>query len=433
MTQRLIVFTRYPEPHKTKRRLIPAFGPARAANLQREMTRHTLRWARELMCRRNLSVEVHYEGGDEERMKACFGTGWVYRPQEHGDLGHRMSCAFRAAFRGGMQESMIVGSDCPGLTADLAQSGFDALRDHDVVLGPAVDGGYYLVGLRGETPQLFEEIPWGTGDVLQGTLEITARLGLSVAQLVPLRDVDRPEDLEVWNATRQPLENEAISVVIPTFNESAALADTLQCLQGVAKLETIVVDAGSVDETARLAVASGARVISAARCRAQQMNAGATVANGTLLLFLHADTRLPEGFEVHIRDTLSQTGVVAGAFELGIDAASRSLRMIEAVANFRARYLRMPYGDQGLFVRTDVFRSVGGFPERPIMEDFELVRRLRRCGRVVIARARVATSPRRWQRLGPWRVTWTNQLIVLGYCLGVSPDRLAKWYRSGGR
>ncbi|MHB9082052.1 MAG: TIGR04283 family arsenosugar biosynthesis glycosyltransferase [Pirellulaceae bacterium] len=433
MTQRLIIFTRYPEPHKTKRRLIPALGPARAANLQREMTRHTLRWARELMCRRNLSVEVHYEGGDEERMEACFGAGWVYRPQEHGDLGHRMSCAFRAALRGGMQESMIVGSDCPGLTADLAQSGFDALRDHDVVLGPAVDGGYYLIGLRGEAPQLFEAIPWGTGDVLQRTLEITARLGLSVAQLVPLRDVDRPEDLDVWNAARQPLEDEAISVVIPTLNESAVLAETLRRLQGVAKLETIVVDASSEDETTRLAVSCGARVIPAARCRAKQMNAGAAVASGSLLLFLHADTRLPEGFEVHLRDTLGQAGVVAGAFELGIDAASRSLQMIETVANLRARYLHMPYGDQGLFVRADVFRSVGGFPELPIMEDFELVRRLRRRGRVVIARARVATSPRRWQRLGPWRVTWMNQLIVLGYYLGVSPDRLAKWYHGSGR
>jgi hypothetical protein len=106
----------------------------------------------------------------------------------------------------------------------------------------------------------------------------------------------------------------------------------------------------------------------------------------------------------------------------------RSLRIIEAVANFRARYLHMPYGDQGLFMRATVFRSIGGFPDLPIMEDFELVRRLHRRGQIIIAPIRVATSPRRWQRLGPCRTTWTNQLMVLGYCLGVSPGRLAKWY-----
>jgi hypothetical protein len=122
--------------------------------------------------------------------------------------------------------------------------------------------------------------------------------------------------------------------------------------------------------------------------------------------------------------------VAAGAFELGIDSPMRSLRIIEAVANFRARWLHMPYGDQGLFMRASVFHEVGGFPEFPIMEDFELVRRLRRRGRIVISDPRVATSARRWQQLGPLRTTWTNQMIVLSYYLGVSPERLAKWYRS---
>ena len=227
------------------------------------------------------------------------------------------------------------------------------------------------------------------------------------------------------------MEDDPISVIIPTLNEAAVLEETLRCLRGAATLETIVVDAGSEDGTVGLAAAHGARIIRAAKCRARQMNAGAAVATGPLLLFLHADTRLPEGFEEHIRNALRQPGVVAGAFELGIDSAMRSLRIIETVANLRARYLHMPYGDQGLFVRAGVFHNVGGFPDFPLMEDFELLRRLRRCGRVVVVRARVATSPRRWQRLGPWRTTWTNQMIVLGYYLGVSPSRLANWYGGG--
>lgn len=431
MNQRLIVFTRHPEPGKAKRRLIPALGSAGAAHVQREMTRHTLRWVRELVCSHGLSVEVHFEGGSEGLMQACFGTGWTYRPQASGDLGQRMSRAFRDAFREGVRETVIVGTDCPGMRADLARSAFDGLKDHDVVLGPAVDGGYYLIGLRGEVPQLFDGIPWGTGDVFKRTLEVIGRLGLSATQLAPLRDVDRPEDLGVWNNARRPMEDERISVIIPTLNEAAVLDETLRCLWGAAKLETIVVDAGSADGTVEIARQHGARVVSAAKCRARQMNVGAAVATGNLLLFLHADTRLPEGFEECIRDTLGGPGVVAGAFKLGIDSTRRSLRIIEAAANFRARYLRMPYGDQGLFVRASVFRSIGGFPDLPLMEDFELVRRLRRLGRVTIARARVTTSPRRWERLGAWRTTWTNQMIVLGYYVGISPGRLAEWYCGG--
>lgn len=430
MRQRLIVFTRYPEPGKAKRRLIPALGPAGAADVHREMTRHTLRWAGELECCCGVSVEVHFEGGSEAQMEASFGAGWQYRPQGDGELGQRMSRSFRDAFHAGVSETVIVGTDCPGMTADLAQNAFDALKDHDVVLGPAVDGGYYLIGLRSETPQLFEQIPWGTGDVLQQTLKMIGRLGLSVAQLEPLNDVDRPEDLEVWNATRRPTKDELISVIIPTLNEAAILEETLRCLRGASNLEAIVVDAGSEGQTVEIAMAHGVRIMRATRRRATQMNAGAAAATGPLLLFLHADTRLPERFEEHIRNILQESEVVAGAFKLGIRSPMRSLRMIETVANFRARRLHMPYGDQGLFMRTSVFHDVGGFPDLPIMEDFELVRRLRRRGRIVIADARVATSGRRWQQLGPLRTTWTNQMIVLGYFLGVSPERLIRWYRS---
>ena len=136
MNQRLIVFTRYPEPGATKRRLIPALGPDGAAALQRDMTLYTLRWAMELCDRCRLSVEVRFTGGNESLMQACFGTEWTWRPQEGDGLGERMSHAFREAFLAGMQETVLVGTDCPGITAHLAQSAFEMLRNHDVVLGP---------------------------------------------------------------------------------------------------------------------------------------------------------------------------------------------------------------------------------------------------------------------------------------------------------
>ncbi|MHC4178097.1 MAG: TIGR04283 family arsenosugar biosynthesis glycosyltransferase [Planctomycetota bacterium] len=456
LSEHLIIFTRYPEPGKTKSRLIPALGPQGAAEVQREMTLHTLCWAKELMGRHDVCVEVRFEGGDESLMRDRFGGELPYRPQGDGDLGERMVRAFSDAFRAGAGRAVIVGSDCPDLCAELVRTAFDRLVDHDLVLGPATDGGYYLIGLRGEVPRLFENVPWGAGGVLEQTLQVADRLGLSVAQLQPLADVDRPEDLHhlgtvpifaqrKWDCPLRgagsPLrvavkeysvDPQRISVIIPTLNEAACLAETLRPLQSASDVEIIVADAGSVDETAKVAEAHGAVVLRAASGRGRQMNAAAAAATGAFLLFLHADTRLPEHFDDHVRRVLGRPGVIAGAFRLRIDAAGRWLRLIERVANLRARYLPMPYGDQAMFLRRDAFQSVGGFPELPIMEDYELVRRLRRRGRIELADALAVASARRWQTLGPWRTTWLNQIIVLGYHLGVSPERLARWYRATG-
>jgi rSAM/selenodomain-associated transferase 2 len=158
------------------------------------------------------------------------------------------------------------------------------------------------------------------------------------------------------------------------------------------------------------------------------MNAGAEAARGEFLVFLHADTRLPEDFADHIRRILTTPGVAAGAFELEIDGSGPRLRIIERLANWRSRYLKMPYGDQSIFLRNRIFHQSGGFPELPIMEDFQLVRQLRRQGQIVIAPAAALTSPRRWQEVGSWQVTLINQAVILGFLLGVDPVRLARWY-----
>jgi rSAM/selenodomain-associated transferase 2 len=164
------------------------------------------------------------------------------------------------------------------------------------------------------------------------------------------------------------------------------------------------------------------------------MNAGAQAASGSILLFLHADTRLPERFEDHVRRALDQPQTtlravpVAGAFRLRIDGPQRAFRLIEWGTNFRSRHLQMPYGDQALFLKSETFHMIGGFPELPIMDDFELVRRLRRLGPITILPFPAITSARRWQTLGPWQTTWINQKVIAGYYLGVPFDRLARWY-----
>lgn len=197
-TECLIIFTRYPEPGNTKTRLIPVLGAEGAATLQRQMTEHKLAEVDKLLSFYPLSVEVHFAGGNEQLMQEWLGSSLVYRRQSEGDIGDRMASAFQLSFAAGMTAGVLIGSDCPDLNASLMAEAFQLLRQHDLVLGPALDGGYYLIGLRRLIPELFTGIPWSTAEVLQQTITIAKRLGLAVAKLPLLSDVDRPEDLSVW-------------------------------------------------------------------------------------------------------------------------------------------------------------------------------------------------------------------------------------------
>lgn len=162
------------------------------------------------------------------------------------------------------------------------------------------------------------------------------------------------------------------------------------------------------------------------------MNYGAAAATGDLLLFLHADTFVPNAFQEEIAEILARPGVSAGAFRLGIDAPGKSLRMIERMAYYRSRFLQMPYGDQGMFLTAEMFHRVGGFPDWPILEDYAIVRRLKSMGRVEIASSSVLTSARRWMEFGIWRTTLCNQACMAAHFLGTSPARIARW-RNGIR
>jgi uncharacterized protein len=432
VSRHLIIFTRYPEPHRTKTRMIPRLGPEGAAQLQGDMTDHALAWARELAGQASVSVQVRFEGGNEARMRSRFGDSFPYLRQGPGDLGDRMLRAIAEAFAAGADRVIVVGTDCPDITSGLAEEAFERLATADLVLGPATDGGYYLIGLRRPIPALFAGIAWGQETVLRETRNRAEQLGLATSLLTALSDVDRPEDLPVWQRakgdSRSPSALPRISVIIPTLNEANHLDDTLSALQGTRNIETIVVDGGSCDGTDSLALDRGALLVRSAAGRACQMNAGALAATGEILLFLHADTRLPERFDEQVRELIARRAIVAGAFRLRIDGTRRAFRLIEWMVNIRSRWLQMPYGDQAIFLRSDTFHRLGGFPELPIMEDFEFIRRLRKHGKIAIASASATTSARRWEMLGPWRTTWINQRIILGYHLGISPDTLAKWY-----
>lgn len=218
-----------------------------------------------------------------------------------------------------------------------------------------------------------------------------------------------------------------LSVIIPTCNEEKTIAHTLKRVRGGRVWEVIVVDGRSTDRTREIARAYGATVIESLPGRGRQLTVGAPIATGNTLLFLHADTSLPSGFDDYIFRTLDQPGVCAGAFRLLIGAEGRPFRLIEKIVNLRSRARQMPYGDQAIFVRANVFHEAGGFPDLPIMEDYVLIRRLRHMGRIEIAPATVVTSARRWIKHGVWRTTLLNQACIAAYWLGVPPARIARW------
>ena len=204
-----------------------------------------------------------------------------------------------------------------------------------------------------------------------------------------IREAMRPTQPEAVSTTPA-----TISVIIPTFNEESNIGRSIGRLAQADIHEIIVSDGDSDDRTAEIAESCGATLVRSERGRGRQLNAGAAAASSDALLFLHADTSLPARFETQVRAILEKPGVAAGAFGLRIDGARRSYRLIEKAVSWRCRVLRLPYGDQGLFLRTETFERVGAFPEYQAMEDSELVRRLGRLGRVEIAPCEVVTDAR---------------------------------------
>jgi rSAM/selenodomain-associated transferase 2 len=222
-----------------------------------------------------------------------------------------------------------------------------------------------------------------------------------------------------------------LSVVIPTLDEAARIGDRLRELAAMPGVDEVVVaDGGSCDGTADLARAAGAHVVSAARGRGPQLNAGAALARGDVLLFLHADVTLPADAPAWVERALADPRTVAGAFRIRTVAErAHPLVPLLRLADLRARVTRLPYGDQAVFVRRTAFVRAGGFPDQPLFEDVELARRLRRLGAIVTVPAAVRVSGRRFLAQ-PVRALLAMRLLPLLYRLGVPAERLARLYGS---
>ncbi len=220
-----------------------------------------------------------------------------------------------------------------------------------------------------------------------------------------------------------------LSVIIPCLNEEKRLLDCIKSAKRLNPFEVIVVDGGSTDRTVEIAEREGARVIKTSRGRGIQLQAGASAAGGEIFLFLHADSVIKEEIDLskYIKD-----GYSGGFFRLKFDDPSLSFRLIEFFANLRSRLFKLPYGDQAIFVKREVFQKTGGFRPYPFLEDIDFVLRLRKMGKVIALKTPVIVSPRRLKRgfpLSSILLSLRNIMIVLMYLLGISPYKLARLYK----
>lgn len=222
----------------------------------------------------------------------------------------------------------------------------------------------------------------------------------------------------------------AISVIMPVLNEARSLRVSLERLHLSANEELIIVDGGSTDGTIHIAREFTAHVFQTATGRAKVMNYGADKAIGELLLFLHADCILPEdGFKI-IRETLNNRSVAAGCFRLTIDSPGLHFRLIEAAANIRSRAAGLLYGDQGIFMRKDIFYKAGKFADIPLMEDIDISGKLRKLGKLALVGPPIKASPRRWLEEGALHTTLRDWAIAFSYSfLKTPPEKLLKYYR----
>lgn len=202
--EEVIIFTRYPEPGKVKTRLVPFLGAEKTARMHRELTEHIIRQILPLCEMRCIQISLHYTGGSFQQMKNWLKHNFLFLEQQKGDIGIKMAAAIQSSWDRGIDRSVVIGTDVPLMEASILAQALDYLMTNDVVLGPAYDGGYYLIGVNHDLSQkqissLFRDISWGSAEVFQQTLHKAEEHGLRIATLKKLHDIDRVEDLEHFN------------------------------------------------------------------------------------------------------------------------------------------------------------------------------------------------------------------------------------------
>ncbi len=453
----LVLFVKYPEKGRVKTRLGRSLDEDMVVRLYRAFIEDLIGKLTQGDYRFRIAVHPRERISDFRRE---FGDAFSYMSQTGPDLGGKMLNAFKQCFSDGCRSVIVMGSDIPDVPKRIIEEAFRALEKNGAVIGPTYDGGYYLIGFSRESffPAVFEGIMWGGDGVFGKTVQIMERAGGRFRVLPHWRDIDRPEDIAAlvdnsgttdfsgsktmaclrdYGLAPRSAESYPIaprfSIIIPVINEEAVINSALDHVGNIragASVEIIVVDGDPEGSTIRAIRDGHVKTAVGKRGRGRQMNRGAALARGDILIFLHADTRLPSGAFGFIDRALRDPARPAGAFDLSIANRRPVYRMLAGIASCRSRLTRIPYGDQAFFFRRDYFHAMGGFSDIPLMEDVEIMRRLKRRGAgIAIIDRPVTTSARRWEKEGIIKCTLRNWLLISLYLAGASPERLAKFYK----
>ncbi|MEN6483784.1 MAG: TIGR04282 family arsenosugar biosynthesis glycosyltransferase [Syntrophobacteraceae bacterium] len=424
----IIIFMRYPETGEVKSRLAVAVSPEEASAVYEKLVRRTLGTVAEVgQARPDTEVYVCFTPFDkEDDMRAAFPGPWKFFPQEGSHLGDRMDRAVRRVLSAGRPcRVVLAGTDLADIQAGDFHTALKILDSGQAVLGPARDGGFYLIGLDRPSPSAFRPESWGTACIFARTKELLEADGFSVQTLDCRRDVDRREDLAFFHSI--PMFHQArLSVIIPTIRPIDRLLPLVRLLE--AQLwpgdEIVIVRAGNGGPSDPVEVSAKTRCLISRRGRGKQMNRGALTARGDFFFFLHDDCLPPPNFAYHIRRTLLGTSPSLGCFHLAFSPSTPVLDLIAKWADTRTRLLHLPYGDQGLFCSRETFFAIGGFLREYLMEDVDFVSRCLRIGRLECLPFVMQASSRKYLNGGILRTSLKNHLLMLLYHLGVSDRKL---------
>lgn len=447
----IIIFTRVPEGGHTKTRMMPYMDENQCESLHRCFLK-------------DISVQISHINGDvfvfytsfdrsEKELIDVFGDV-EYIEQNGDDIGSRMLNAIEEVKNRGYKKIILIGTDIPELGFKSIDRAFDEFEKNDIVFGRTFDGGYYLVGMKEVIDDVFHIEKYGHNHVFEDT--INHLLGkYDIGFTDTLHDMDNREDLEELyirlvsedgytpSHTFEFIKKNIplVSIVVPVYNEKTTISNLLLQLDNIHGAEVIFVDGGSKDDTKKIISSwisekesrceySRYRLISSDKGRANQMNAGAEISRGEILFFLHCDSVLPENFVEQIRSVMKSYSL--GCFGIDFDSNHPFMYTNKWISNHRAKHRRIIFGDQGIFLKKDLFYSVGGFENIPIMEDYKFSLDLKKKGiKVGMTKDRIITSHRRYPSgtIPKMKVMWNMFWLRRLYRHGVDIEEISRRYR----
>lgn len=447
----LIVFTREPEPGKTKTRMMPYLSPEQCVELHRCMLRDISREVKSTDADVIVAYTCSEESAEPSFLRSIAGKGTLFIRQRGESIGSRMQNAIDDVLKLGYKKAVLIGTDIPDIGADTINTAFAMLSACDVVLGPTEDGGYYLIGMKTAYPEAFNVRLYGVSTVFDETADAISSAGLRVEKADMYSDLDTPEDLAGFRRRMRAdarlrrsytgrflADNAVISIIVPVYNEAAEIVRLLSQLRPYRnECRMIIVDGGSNDGTLKIAEdylgadTDGFRIIRTNKGRALQMNAGAKEASGDILFFLHCDSTLPDGFVDEIKRVMAAYSW--GCFRVGFPSNNFFMLTNRLISNHRAIRRKLPFGDQGIFIDRELFFESGMFPEIPVMEDYEFSLRMRRRKDVKglgVTRKILMTSARRYGSgtLGIIRTELQMFKLRHMYRLGIGAEKLQNRY-----